>query len=473
MPSYTTSFSSNKKPQRRRSGPGTQLPGARARLQRRPGAQYLNHSQGFSASRPRGRGGRGRRANSRKPYAIIVVGCAFLIFIASILWYANRSVDITLNGSTASVRIGSTIERVIADKELAPRAGRLLAVDDSVLEKEGGDRYSVKLDGKKVALSKLGETRLQGGEELEVSDGADVYEEHEVEATTIQPALTVDGSGCIGYVETWGVAGRKEVWTGKVSGKTVDRGTVKEAVDCVVKWRSVSPSAKGKKYVALTFDEAPGGDMDAILSVLKERGVKATFFLQGSSAAADPAAVAKIARAGHEIGSNAYDDVHLNELFADELRSELSRGFAAVSEAGGGETALLRPSGGLFSESNWAEAMDLVSAVVTWNVDSGDWLLPGAQSVADTVMGSVSNGDVVLLTANESTAAQTAEALPLLIDQLQAKGYELVTLSELIATDEDLSAELDVSSVKMPKGATLPQLAKDADTESADADSAA
>ena len=117
--------------------------------------------------------------------------------------------------------------------------------------------------------------------------------------------------------------------------------------------------------------------------------------------------------------------------------------------------------------------MDLVSAVVTWNVDSGDWLLPGAQSVADTVMGSVSNGDVVLLTANESTAAQTAEALPLLIDQLQAKGYELVTLSELIATDEDLSAELDVSSVKMPKGATLPQLAKDADTESADADSAA
>ena len=59
-------------------------------------------------------------------------------------------------------------------------AGNLLAVDDSVLEKRGGERYSVTLDGKAVALDALSSTSLTGGEELTVEDGADTYEEHDV-----------------------------------------------------------------------------------------------------------------------------------------------------------------------------------------------------------------------------------------------------------------------------------------------------
>ena len=59
-----------------------------------------------------------------------------------------------------------------------------------------------------------------------------------------------------------------------------------------------------------------------------------------------------------------------------------------------------------------------------------------------TRCGSVSNGNIVLLTDNASTSAQTVEALPLIIDQLQAAGYELLSLSDLIKTDEDLAEEL-------------------------------
>lgn len=460
MLSYTTSYSTKKKPHYRRNNTDF-LPGGRRRQQRKPGARYLNHSQGFG--RRGGRGGRGMSTNnSRKPYAFIAVGCAFLFFVASVIWYANRDVPIMLNGVEAKARINSSIEQLIADQELNPSPGNLLAVDDSVLEKEGGERVSVKLNGKRVSASKLADTKLQPDDKVEVANGRDRYEEHDVQATEIAPTLTVEGRGAIKYVKTWGVPGRSEVWVGKQSGITADKGVVQEVVNCEVVCRSVSPDEKGKKYVALTFDEGPSENTQQIVKILQEKGAGATFFLSGDAVKKRSDAVKAIAQAGFDIGSNSYSDVDLSGLSGDDLRNQLTRGFDAISKAADVSTALLRPPYGAFSEQDWAQAMDLVSVVVTWNIDSGDWTLPGAQAVADTVVGSVSNGNIVLLTDNSSTSAQTVEALPLIIDRLQAEGYELLSLSDLIKTDEDLSKDLkSLTKVTMPKDAVLPQLAAD------------
>lgn len=460
MLSYTTSYSTKKKPHYRRNNTDF-LPGGRRRQQRKPGARYLNHSQGFG--RRGGRGGRGMSTNnSRKPYAFIAVGCAFLFFVASVIWYANRDVPIMLNGVEAKARINSSIEQLITDQELNPSPGNLLAVDDSVLEKEGGERVSVKLNGKRVSASKLADTKLQPDDKVEVANGRDRYEEHDVQATEIAPTLTVEGRGAIKYVKTWGVPGRSEVWVGKQSGITADKGVVQEVVNCEVVCRSVSPDKKGKKYVALTFDEGPSENTQQIVKILQEKGAGATFFLSGDAVKKRSDAVKAIAQAGFDIGSNSYSDVDLSGLSSDDLRNQLTRGFDAISKAADVSTALLRPPYGAFSEQDWAQAMDLVSVVVTWNIDSGDWTLPGAQAVADTVVGSVSNGNIVLLTDNSSTSAQTVEALPLIIDRLQAEGYELLSLSDLIKTDEDLSKDLkSLTKVTMPKDAVLPQLAAD------------
>lgn len=460
MLSYTTSYSTKKKPHYRRNNTDF-LPGGRRRQQRKPGARYLNHSQGFG--RRGGRGGRGMNTNnSRKPYAFIAVGCAFLFFVASVIWYANREVPIMLNGVEAKARINSSIEQLITDQELNPSPGNLLAVDDSVLEKEGGERVSVKLNGKRVSASKLADTKLQPDDKVEVANGRDRYEEHDVQATEIAPTLSVEGRGAIKYVKTWGVPGRSEVWVGKQSGITADKGVVQEVVNCEVVCRSVSPDKKGKKYVALTFDEGPSENTQQIVKILQEKGAGATFFLSGDAVKKRSDAVKAIAQAGFDIGSNSYSDVDLSGLSGDDLRNQLTRGFDAISKAADVSTALLRPPYGAFSEQDWTQAMDLVSVVVTWNIDSGDWTLPGAQAVADTVVGSVSNGNIVLLTDNSSTSAQTVEALPLIIDRLQAEGYELLSLSDLIKTDEDLSKDLkSLTKVTMPKDAVLPQLAAD------------
>ena len=390
-----------------------------------------------------------------------MVGCAFLLFVASIVWYANRSVEITLNGASVKVRINSDIERVISDQELELEPGDLLAVDDEVLEKGGGTAYTVTLGGKKVSGKKLASIQLEGGEEVTIEDGEDVYEDHDVAATTIEPTLTVEGTGPVRYVETWGKAGRSEVWTGSKTGKVVDKGVVEEPVNALVKCASVLPGKKDEKYVALTFDEGPSNQTEEIIRILQEKGVKATFFVSGDKGSSNSAAVRAIAEAGNEIGTNAYSDVDLRELGASDLRDQITKGFEAVSDAAGTSTALLRPPFGEFSEENWAAAMDLVSVVVTWNVDSGDWLLQGADSVIETVTGSVSNGDIVLFTDNDATASQTVEALPQLIDRLLESGYKLVTISELIATDDDLADAIDVSSAGLPKGASLPSVTQD------------
>ena len=151
MPNYTTSYSTKNKP-RYHKNLGNQLPGGRRRQQRRKNTQYLRRSQGFGGRR---RSGHGYGGNDRRPYAIIVVGCAFLLFVASIVWYANRSVEIELNGETTKVRIHSDIERIISDQELDLKPGNLLAVDDEVIEKGGGTAYTVSLKGKKLSKKQI------------------------------------------------------------------------------------------------------------------------------------------------------------------------------------------------------------------------------------------------------------------------------------------------------------------------------
>lgn len=443
---------------------GYQLPRGRARSKHRPGATYLNHSQGFG----RRHGYRASGPNKRKPYAFIAVGCAALFFLACVIWYVNRSVDITVNGETVGVRINSTIQQYIDDNDLADTydAGNLLAVDDTVLERGGGDRYAITLDGEKVDADAYGSTELEGGEVLTIDDGADVYEDHDVEATAIEPSLTIDGSGAIQFVKTWGVPGRSEVWTGKQSGKTADRGVVTEVQNAVVQQASVIPD-DDRKLIALTFDEGPSSYTERLVSVLQQNDAPATFFMSGDAVADDPEAAKAVADAGFEIGSNGYTDTDMSELSADDLREQIASAADEIEKATGVRPTLLRAPYASFSGQNWCDAMDLVSAVVSWNIDSGDWLLEGSSSVVSAVVDSAVNGNIVLFTDSDATGDELLEALPQIISALRDEGYEFVTLSDLIASEGDLAKLVDTSEITMPDDAVLPALQLDGDEEAA------
>ena len=454
MPHYTTSYSTNKKrPTRRRAtATGEQLPAARRRAQHKPGVQYLRHSQGFGHSNHGRRGS--SRSRKRNPYALVAVGCALLLFVASLIWYANRSVDVELNGSTVQVRINSSIQSLIDSQGISVRAGNLLAVDDSVITKRGGEKISVKLGKKQIDNSELGSVKLAGGEKLTVGNGRDLYEDHDVVATDIQPSLSFEGSGAIQYVATWPKLGRSEVWTGKISGKTYDRGVVKEAQDGVVVCASAKPDSG--KYVALTFNGAPSSYTDQILSILEEKGATATFFLTGENASTYGSQAKAIVSAGCEVGSYGTDGTSLANFTGNALRNEVEQGLDQVSSATGVSTLMLRSSGGKLTETQWGSCMDLVAVAVAWSMDSGDWLLPGADTVIETVASGAGNGSIIAMTDNEATSAQTVEALPSILERLQEEGYKVVSVSELIAQNAELSAAINMKKVSMPKGAVLP-----------------
>ena len=133
-----------------------QLPSGQRRRRRKPGAMYLNHSRGFSDRSARIGNSRTPRRSSRLPYALIAVGCALVLFIAAVVGYVNRSVDVELNGQKTAVRVGSTLQNLIDEQDLTDTydAGDLLAVDDSVLKRHRGEKLSVKVDGKRVKQGK-------------------------------------------------------------------------------------------------------------------------------------------------------------------------------------------------------------------------------------------------------------------------------------------------------------------------------
>ena len=469
MPKYTTSYQQNPRMRRHRQprgrAAGRHLPSRRSHMANlRPvqsGMPDLRHSQGFGRRAPR------RPKNSRLPYVLIALGVAVVLFGASVVLYLNRSVAITLNGEAANVRINSTVDQVISAQGLEPDPGDLLAVDDSVLEKDGGEPFEAELNGEKLTGDAKHATQLTGGEELTVKDGDDTYEAHQVQATEIQPKLTVEGSGAVQYVAQWGVPGRSEVWTGEVSGKTQDRGVVREVQDFVVRCKNVIPEEGS--YVALTFNLGPSSETEEILSVLEDRGIKATFFLVGEEVARRSDTARAIVDAGCEVGSMGMENASLAKLSSAALRERISESFSALQDATGATTRYFRGPLQSFGEEQWADAMDLVACNIQWNVDSGDWLLPGADVVVSNVVDYASNGDIILLSDSGATDGETLAALPSVIDGLAAKGYQIVTLSELLATDPDIPQEVAQGTAEMPKDAVLPQVEKKDDADTAHA----
>ena len=446
MPKYTTSY---KPPKRHR--PTSSRPLALPNQGSRSNLPRLNHS-----GRNNIRGPRLSQKNERKPYAIIAIVCSALVFLATIIWYNNRGVDIKLNGYETSVHINSTIPQLIESEGLQPAAGNMLDVTDELLERSVGEEYHCEINGKHVSVKDCAEYKIVGGEEITITDGEDVYEKHEVESTEIQPTVTMEGSGAIQYVSEWGIPGRSERWTGKVSGKTAERGVVQEVVNAVITSSSVSPS-DGGKYIALTFDEAPSSHTEEILAILTEKGVHATFFVVGQDVEGNKDALRAITDQGSELGTCGSSNQLMTEMGQDSLRADLEKGLEA-NKGTTSTTAYLRsPYGSTgFGLREWSYSMDLIAANVLWNVDSGDWLLPGSDAIVQNVLGSVTNGDIVELSDNDETAGQLLEALPKIIDALKADGYKIVTVTELIKTDPKFPDWVTSGQVGMPKDAVLP-----------------
>ncbi|WP_079914954.1 polysaccharide deacetylase family sporulation protein PdaB [Paenibacillus sp. 32352] len=189
-----------------------------------------------------------------------------------------------------------------------------------------------------------------------------------------------------------------------------------------------------KKVIALTFDISWGDTRtEPILKVLEDKGVKkATFFLSSPWAKDHPEIVNHIVKGGWEIGSHGHKHVNYSSLNTDEeIKTQITTAHQILRDVTGQTPNLIRLPNGDFDKRVLRIANELNYTVIQWDTDSLDWMNKGVDNIINRVVTKAHPGDIVLMHASDS-CKQTHEALPAIIDQLRAKGYEFVTVSEML-----------------------------------------
>ena len=179
--------------------------------------------------------------------------------------------------------------------------------------------------------------------------------------------------------------------------------------------------------VALTFDDGPHRIYTKnLLDGLRERGVKATFFVVGENIPGNEDLIRQMEADGHLIGNHTYDHADISKLSDEENCRELQKTSDLVKEITGYGTAYVRPPFG-----NWKDTMDcrVTMISVKWTIDTLDWKSKNVAEIIGKVMQQISDYDIILMHDYYETSVEAALQI---VDRLQEEGYEFVTVEDLI-----------------------------------------
>jgi peptidoglycan/xylan/chitin deacetylase (PgdA/CDA1 family) len=204
-------------------------------------------------------------------------------------------------------------------------------------------------------------------------------------------------------------------------------------------------------YIAMTFDDGPSAEnTPRLLEMLKQRNIKATFFLIGQNVAANPNIVKQILADGNEIGNHTWTHPQLSKLSDDKVTAEITKTQDAIKDASGYTPTLLRPPYGAITarQREWISSQFGLN-VILWSIDPFDWKRPGAAVITQRILSQVRPGAIIL---SHDIHKQTVDAMPATLDGLIAKGYKFVTVSQLIALNKPKPpAPVAAADSKAPK----------------------
>ena len=191
--------------------------------------------------------------------------------------------------------------------------------------------------------------------------------------------------------------------------------------------------------IALTFDDGPGDWTPAILDLLARHAAHATFFYLGERVRGWANVVRRAVAEGHEPGNHLFSHRHPQALSDEEIRDEVVRTAVEIERAAGTAASLLRPPYGEEPERVAAIGAELrLGPVVLWSIDPEDWKSPPAEAIVEQVLEEARAGAIVDLHDGWGRTPRdrqpTVEALERLLPELRTRGFELVTVSELLAS---------------------------------------
>ena len=204
-------------------------------------------------------------------------------------------------------------------------------------------------------------------------------------------------------------------------------------------------------YIALTFDDGPNPTLTPkLLDLLAAHHMKATFFVIGQNAADHPDILRRAVREGHEIGNHSWSHPNLAKMSDEAARRELQKTEDAIVAAIGKKPTLMRPPYGSITanQKRWINN-EFGYRIIIWDVDPLDWKRPGPSVVTSRILKETRPGSIVLA---HDIHPPTIEAMVATFNQLDAKGFKSVIVSDLIA----MAKPLPPKPSPTPRASTAP-----------------
>ena len=201
-----------------------------------------------------------------------------------------------------------------------------------------------------------------------------------------------------------------------------------------------------EKKIAISFDAAWGNEQtQPLIDILKQYNVKTTFFVVGAWVDKYPDSVKALVAAGHEVCNHSDTHPHMSKLSQQQILDQITACNEKIKAATGTTPILFRTPYGDYSNPVINTVNGLKMYPIQWDVDSLDWKNPPPQQIINRVVSSVKPGSIVLF---HNGALNTPAALPTILKTLQAQGYEIVPVSQLILRD---NYTIDPNGMQIPK----------------------
>ena len=187
----------------------------------------------------------------------------------------------------------------------------------------------------------------------------------------------------------------------------------------------------------MTFDDGPSGKLTPqLLDILAAHHIHATFFVIGQNVVEHPEILQRAVREGHEIGNHSWSHPAFAKMSDARVRAELQKTDDAIRQALGGRPVLMRPPYGSITarQKKWINE-EFGYRTILWDVDPLDWKSPGPAVITSRIVRETRPGSIIL---SHDIHPGTIKAMPETFDQLQAKGFKFVTVSELIAMGQPM-----------------------------------
>ncbi|MDI6690015.1 MAG: polysaccharide deacetylase family protein [Actinomycetota bacterium] len=366
------------------------------------------------------------------------------IFVGGIIFFPRPYIPARLNGEPFLVRRGITIGQMLKGKRMHLKRGDLYDTNGQLLREGCGEPPIIWLNGRRAGLRAV----VKNGDSIIAANGRH-RRERELERVRLTSSnCRVVGRGAILSLIQEGLPGieieRTKAYTGKLCSRRMSRSP-----RSTIFHRTDLPTV-GK--VALTFDDGPDPKYTPkVLEILRQNGIKATFFVIGERVKRYPEIIREEIMEGHEIGNHTLSHPNLPRCNCERIHVEIEGCEEILRRLGAPKPRYFRPPKGAINGEVFKIAREKGYQVILWSVAMENSSVSSSKEMQKKVVEGIGEGGVILAHDGGLDRTMTIRALPGIIKKLKERGFKFVTLSELFQSCgseviDDLTPELEGGS---------------------------